>query len=116
MISNKNNSDGNFYEITTLDELIMTTILDTEIDESQIIHAIEVVTKGKRSVRRSLFRFTLHKLQKAGMIEARWQYSELRSESKEGKHFYSLTHRGTEVLQESHQILESLRNFQSHLG
>lgn len=99
-------------EITNIDELIMTALLNRQLYGLQISKAIEEVSNGERKIGVGSLYPKLHKLEKKGYIKSYW--GDDRPEERNGarRRYYQLTGLGSEVLDEAQQIRTSLANWE----
>lgn len=100
-------------EISSLEELIMTPLLNNELYGLQLVQAIEEASGGKRRIGIGSLYPTLHRLEKnKGLIESRW--GDDRPEERGGarRRYYKLTGLGVATLRETQQLRDNLAAWQ----
>lgn len=99
-------------DITSLEELIMTALLNRELYGLMIAKAIEEVSNGEKKIGVGSLYPKLHKLEKKGYIESYW--GEDRPEERNGarRKYYKLTGLGSEALDNAQKLRINLANWQ----
>ncbi len=99
-------------DISSLEELIMTALLNHELYGLQIAKAIEEVSNGEKKIGVGSLYPKLHKLEKKGYIQSHW--GEDRPEERNGarRKYYKLTGLGSDVLEETEKLRTNIANWQ----
>lgn len=98
--------------LTSTEELIMTSILNQDLYGLQIVKAIEEVSNGKKKMKVGFLYPKLHSLEKKGYVESYW--GDKRPEERKGarRKYYKLTGLGKKVLKEKQQLIDNLAAWQ----
>lgn len=100
-------------EISTLEELIMTALLNKELYGLQLVQAIEDASGGKRRIGAGSLYPTLHRLEKKkGLIESLWGDDKTEERGGARRRYYKLTGLGEVVLEETQQTRQNLLTWQ----
>lgn len=99
-------------DIASLEELIMTALLNRKLYGLQIAKAIEEVSQGKKKIGVGSLYPKLHKLEKKGYIESYW--GDDRPEERNGarRKYYKLTGLGSDVLDEAQKLRTNIASWQ----
>lgn len=99
-------------DISNLEELIMTALLNHELYGLQIAKAIEEVSNGEKKIGVGSLYPKLHKLEKKGYIKSHW--GEDRPEERNGarRRYYKLTGLGSDVLDKTQKRRTDIANWQ----
>lgn len=99
-------------DISNLEELIMTALLNHELYGLQIARAIEEVSNGEKKIGVGSLYPKLHKLEKKGYINSHW--GDDRPEERNGarRKYYKLTGLGSDVLDKTQKRRTDIANWQ----
>ena len=102
------NKEPSDLEISALEELIMTSLLNQELYGLQIVQAIGEASGGTRRLAIGSLYPTLHRMEKKGFIESHW--GDDRPEERGGarRRYYKLTGQGTIALEQAQQLRANL--------
>nr|WP_290224285.1 PadR family transcriptional regulator [Trichocoleus desertorum] len=106
------NKEPSELDLSALEELIMTALLNQELYGLQMVQAIEEASNGRRKLAVGSLYPTLHRLEKKGFISSRW--GDDRPEERAGarRRYYQLTGLGSSAIKESQQLRTNLMSWQ----
>lgn len=110
--SKARNKEPSELDLSALEELIMTTLLNQELYGLQIVQAIDEASNGKRKLAIGSLYPTLHRLEKKEFITSRW--GDDRPEERGGarRRYYRLTGLGRDVLEAVQLLRANLLSWQ----
>jgi PadR family transcriptional regulator PadR len=109
---NARNKEPSELDLSALEELIMTALLNQELYGLQIVQAIEEASNGKRKLAVGSLYPTLHRLEKKGFISSRW--GDDRPEERAGarRRYYQLTGLGIDAFESVQLLRQNLLSWQ----
>lgn len=100
-----------FLHLSPLDECVLTLLVQHELYGLEIIEAIQEATGGKKRIGFGSLYPTLHKLEKRGLVQARW--GEDTPEERQGarRKYYRITGLGEKALNEAQHVRTQLASW-----
>ena len=95
-------------EVSRLEELLMSTLLNKELYGLQIGQAIEQASEGSHQIGIGSLYPTLHRLEKKRLIESRWGNERLEERSGARRRYYKLTELGVNALENAQRLRASV--------
>ena len=94
--------------LSPLEECVLTLLVQSELYGLEIIEAIQEATEGKRRIGFGSLYPTLHKLEKRGLVQARW--GEDTPEERQGarRKYYRISGVGETALEDAQRIRTQL--------
>lgn len=104
----KNNNDE-LITLSALEEDLLTVLCSKELYGLQIMNAINDASKGKRSIGFGSLYPTLHRLEKKGLVKARWGEETDPESGGARRKYYRVTGLGE-------QVLRGIQAYRAHLA
>ncbi len=100
------------FDLSALEEHIITVLNVHELYGLQIIKAIEEASGGKRRLGVGSLYPTLHRLEKKGFIQSKWGDDRPEERGSARRKYYEITGLGRQVLQETQATRANLATWQ----
>ncbi len=94
--------------ISPLEEYVLILLTQRELYGLEIIEALQTVTEGRRRIGFGSLYPTLHKLEKRGLVQARWGEDTPQERQGARRKYYCITGQGQLALQETDRIRTQL--------